>query len=98
MKSIPERALEKQQKISLNLDESVLKLVDDLAALTNANRTIMIEALILKGVPNLFSEMKAAWNGALTAGVADEQKKKKIQRLLKDLEEIEKEWNKKIKV
>jgi len=98
MKSIPQKALENQQKISLNLDEGVLKLIDDLAALTNANRTIMIEALILKGVPGLFLEMKAAWKGALVAGVADEKKKIKIEKLLKDLDKIEKEWNKKIKV
>ncbi|MBD3252331.1 hypothetical protein GF386_01220 [Candidatus Pacearchaeota archaeon] len=49
------------KKISLNLDSKTLELVDDLAKLSKANRTIVIHLLIQKGIKNYIRDLEKTW-------------------------------------
>ncbi len=77
----------KKKKISMDLDEKVLEVIDSLAYLTKTNRTVIIEAVLTNGLFSYINFLEKTWKGYLN----DKEKSKiknDIQKLLKDLEEI----------
>lgn len=94
IKSITNQPLTKERKISINLDEKVLKVIDCLAKLTKSNRTMVVTAIANKGISPIIEEMKKVWTGLLVKGNLEGAQKKNIEILLKDLEEIKKNWKK----
>lgn len=96
MKNIYESPFKEKKKISFDLDKTSLDLMDSLANLTKSTRTIIFEALIYKGVPVLMQDMKTTWKALLVKGNLEREKKIKIEKLLNDLEKLEKDWNDKL--
>ncbi|MEJ2267814.1 MAG: hypothetical protein P8X70_01935, partial [Nanoarchaeota archaeon] len=45
----------KTKKISMNIEEEKLQVVDDLAKLMKANRTIVLASIIEAGIPSFFN-------------------------------------------
>ncbi len=95
MTDISKQTLRKSKKISLNMNQEFIDLADNLRKLTNQNRTSIFLAWIGKGIDPLFNDMENTWRGVLTAGNLNlsKEKKKEIEKLLKKLKKIRKEWN-----
>lgn len=51
----------KTKKISMNIEEEKLQVVDDLAKLMKANRTIVLASIIEAGIPSFFNLMETEW-------------------------------------
>ena len=85
---ISQDALREMQKVSFNLNKEYLYVVDKIADLTNSKRTYVLLALIGKGLDPLMNEMETTWKGLLIAGNLKEEKKKKIEILLRSLRKI----------
>ena len=88
MKGIYNKPFEKRKKISLDLNEKTLQFIDKIAGLTESNRTVVIESFIGKGIPPLVSEIESNWKLLSNKGNLDENKKKKVKKLLIDLKKI----------
>ena len=89
MEKVIQKPFEKMKKISLDLNEEVLELIDEIANLTETNRTAVIGALIGKGMTPFFRYLEITWEGILINGNPDGRKKKKIKNLLQDLKKVE---------
>ena len=79
----------KKKKISMDLDEKTLEVIDSLASLTKTSRTVIIEAVLTNGLFSYINFLEKTWKGYLN----DKEKSKiknDIQKLLKDLEELKK--------
>ena len=81
-------AVQARKKISLNLYEAQLDLIDETAKLTHTNRTNVIDALISGGFPVIFDQMEKSWNVLLISGNLDKKKKENISNLLKNLQKL----------
>jgi len=78
------------KKISINVEEKLLKMVDDLAELTEANRTVVISIILEQGIPNFVQFLSKGWNELGKAGKGDA---KKVKELQEKLVLIKKKWN-----
>jgi len=88
MEIIYKKPFKNMKKISLDMDKEILQIVDELASLTKTSRTVIIGALIGKGMSPFFKYLESTWKGILIKRDSDE-KKKKIKELLRDLKKIE---------
>lgn len=79
----------KKKKISMDLDEKVLEVIDSLAYLTKTNRTVIIEAVLTNGLFSYINFLEKTWKGYLNDKENDKIKND-VQKLLKDLEELKK--------
>ncbi len=77
------------QKISINMEEKLLKKIDDLAKLTESNRTVIISTIVEQGVPNFIQFLSKGWNGLSKSGKGDA---KMIKELQEKLASIKKKW------
>ncbi len=89
---IAEQPLKERRKVSADLDRNLIDLIDEIAQLTKSTRTIVINALLYKGMPQLFEEIRLSWVAILNGGKLDEKDKVKIKRLLHGLEKIQKKF------
>lgn len=94
MADISRRALSKISKVSLNFNKDFIDLAEKIGKLTGQNKTMVFSAWIGKGVDPLFQDMETTWKGLLTAGNLNQDKKKKVEKLLKGIKKIRKDWNK----
>ena len=94
MEKITQKPFENTKKISLDLNEEHLEIIDELAKLTKTNRTVVIGTLIGQGFSPFFRYLESTWKELLNNKNIDNKKKTKIQELLKDLKKIEiTKWN-----
>lgn len=82
--------LKKKKKISLDLNEEFLGVIDEVANLTKSNRNTIIEALISRGIFPYFNYLEQVWKRFLDEGRYKENKRmeEEITRLIKDLGKI----------
>lgn len=82
------------KNFSMDVNEEILEIIDELVKLTKASRSAIIGSLIGKGMSPLFRSFESAWKGLLTNKTTDENKKKKARILLQNLKKIEiDKWN-----
>ena len=84
---IIEAPLNPQKKISLNVDTTVLGLIKELAELTQTNKTVIINSLLLNGFQPLTKSFQVSWSTML-GDAKDEERKKLLTGLIKKLVEI----------
>lgn len=77
------------KKISINVEEKLLKTIDDLAELTEANRTVIISAIVRQGISNFIQFLNKGWSELSKSGKGDG---KKIKELQEKLVLIKKKW------
>ena len=87
MDKLAEKPLNSRKKISLNVNNTILDLVKDLAKLTKTNNTIIIESLLVAGISPLFKQFKTGWV-TLLGDAKDAKRKAILKTLLKKLETI----------
>jgi glycerol-3-phosphate responsive antiterminator len=87
MEKVEEKFLEGKKKISLNLDENLLSLVEDMAKLSKTNKTMMIEAFVYRGIANQMRYMEETWIKMKSNPSVDQ---KKVKQVLQELQEIKK--------
>lgn len=87
MDKLIKNPVEMRKKISLNVNKSILNLVEDIAKLTKTNNTLVIEALLVKGISPLFQQFKHSWT-AMSIETKDEKKKEQLKNLLEELKNI----------
>jgi len=80
----------KKKKISLDLDEEFLEVIDELASLSKNSRTLIVESLIGQGMFPFFKYLEKTWKGLLSERKYKEHKKmeKEIENLLQGLNKI----------
>lgn len=78
------------KKISLNMNDEILEIIDSLAEITKTNRTIVIGAILGKGISPYFRYLQESWQEHLKDKSLDEKKKKIISKALEDLKNLEK--------
>lgn len=94
MEKITQKPFEKVKKISLDMNEEILEIVDDLAGLTKTNRTVVIGSLVGQGFSPFFRYLESTWKVRLKQKNIDQEKKKKVRELLQNLRKIEiTKWN-----
>jgi hypothetical protein len=87
MDKLIKNPVEMRKKISLNVNVTILSLVRDIAKLTKTNNTLVIEALLAKGVLPLFQQFKHSWT-AMSIETKDNKKKEQLKELLDELKKI----------
>ena len=87
MDKLIKNPVEIRKKISLNVNLALLNLIKDLAKLTKTNNTLVIEALLAKGVSPLFQQFKHSWT-AMSIETKDDDKKEHLKILLDELKKI----------
>ncbi|MEK6793121.1 MAG: hypothetical protein AABX95_04860 [Nanoarchaeota archaeon] len=92
MTDITKNALSSFSKVSFNLNQEYIDLADSVAEMTGKSRTAIFLAFLGKGVDPLFNDMETIWKGLVFTGNLREEKKKKINIMLKKLEKIKKDW------
>lgn len=89
MEEIYKNPFENMKKISLNMDSKTLDLIDDLTVLLKTTRTMVISALIAKGIKNLFNDLEKGWKDMKKDKSKDQ---KKINSCLEGIEKLKKKW------
>jgi hypothetical protein len=79
----------KKKKISFDINDRFLQIIDDLAKLTKNNRTLLINSLIGQGISPSLKMFEKTWKGYLDEGIWD---KKVIGQLLSGLKKIKKSY------
>jgi hypothetical protein len=88
MEKIIENPLqENKKKISLDIEGSLLEMVDKLAELTKSSRTVVIEALLGKGYHVMLDTLRASWTTMRNSDISKE-KKEKLKDLLGRLDKL----------
>jgi len=88
-KSVTENIVRKTKKISVEIDERLVRYLDEFAKLTKTNRSAMAELFIGQGYSPTVLNLKVSWNVLLTKGDLSKEKKDKVKAVLKELTEIE---------
>ena len=78
----------KKDKITLNLEENTVAMVDELAEISKTNREMMICALIGKGIKELVEDMSKSWEK-----IAAEKNDAKAKSLVAKIKAFEKKWD-----
>ncbi len=89
MKKLLENA--KTKKISHNLNEKTLEMVDGLSKITGTTRTQMLDAVIVSGIKAQVNYMIKYWE-RYKKDKNFEGKKEKIGELLEKVKEFKKKW------
>ena len=85
--------LTKKKKISLDINEEFLNVIDELATLTKNSRTVIVESIVGRGMFPYLNLLENLWKDYLK-NKKNEKVKKEIKDLLEDLERIksDNEW------
>ena len=89
MKEIFEKA--EKKKISYNINEKVLEMIDEMAKITGLNRTQILDALMFSGIKAQINFMIREWE-KLLKNKEYESKKKRIEEMLGKIKEFKKKW------
>ena len=89
MKEVFEKA--KKKKISHNINEKTLEMIDEMSNITGTTRTQMLDAIIFSGVKAQTNFMIKSWE-IFKKDKKFEAKKEKIEELLGKLKEFKKKW------
>ena len=89
MKEIFEKA--KKKKISHNINEKTLEMIDELAKITGVGRTKILDGIILSGIKSQINYMIKTWE-LLKKDKKFKDRKKRIEELLGKIEEFKKKW------
>ena len=81
----------KIKKISYNINEKTLEMIDELAKITEVDRTRILDAITFSGVKAQTNFLIKGWE-KLRKDKKFEDKKQKIDRLLKKIREFKKKW------
>ena len=92
MVTVYKKPFENMKKISLDMNEEILQIIDELAKLMKTSRTVIIGTLVGKGMSPFFKDLKDTWKSWVIKKETDEAKKKKIKVLLKELVNIERKY------
>jgi hypothetical protein len=76
-----------KKKISLDIEGSILEVVDKLVEITKSSRTQVIETIIGLGYPLLIGNLKSSWTTLLSQDISEE-KKKNIKKLLTGINKL----------
>jgi len=87
MENITNKPFKSRKKISLDLNEESLQIIDELAELSKNSRGVIMEALINKGMPPFFTFLEKTWKDYLT-DKKYEKAHKELKNLLKGLKDI----------
>lgn len=82
----------KKKKISFDINDRLLQLIDELANLTKNSRTVIINALLSLGIVPFFKSLEDTWKGYSTEGKYGKIKKD-MEKLLQDLKKIKSKYN-----
>ncbi|MEN7981943.1 MAG: hypothetical protein ABFQ65_00665 [Nanoarchaeota archaeon] len=80
------------KKISLNIDESILKMTDEFAEILNTNRTQVLSAVIPAGIKSQVNYNIKTW-GKLKKDKNYQAKKEKINNLISKNKTFKDKWN-----
>ena len=72
----------KTKKISVNVEEKTLEILDDLAKLTEVNRTIILSTILGQGTPKFMQFLHDEWQKMERVGKGDAKKIKELQKKL----------------
>jgi len=89
METIYKNPFGNMKKISLDIDEEILEIIDGLVKLTKTSRTAIIGGIIGKGLSPTFRYFEGVWKGLLKEKKFDEKKKKLIKESLQRLKNLE---------
>jgi len=90
MENVIKKPFSRKKKISLDINDEVLKLIDDLAKLTKNSRTIILESIIHQGLSPFINLLEKRWKEMF---IEENSEIKKITKeLLKDLKEIKEKY------
>lgn len=81
----------KTKKISYNIHEENLKMIDELAKIVGMTRTQILDALIVSGTKAQVNYMIGVW-AVLKRDKKYKDKKKKVNELLKKMIEFKSKW------
>ena len=87
MEKIIKNPIDFRRKISLNVNIGILNLVKELAKLTKTNNTLVIESLLVNGIPSLIKQFKTTWT-TMSCDTKDKEKKEHLNKLLEELKLI----------
>ncbi len=85
---------EKKKKISFDINDKLLEIIDKMVKLTSNSRTVIINALISSGLSPLSKTMEDTWKNYLKEyeGKLDAGTEKSLKKLISDLNELKKEY------
>ena len=89
MKEIFEKT--KTKKISHNINEKTLEMIDELAKITESDRTKILNAIIFSGIKSQTNFMIKEWENLLKQREY-KSKKKRIGGLLEKIKNFKKKW------
>ena len=90
MKTIDLTPFGTMKKISLNMNDEILEIMDSLAEITKTNRTVVIGAVIGKGLSPYFKYLQETWKEYLKDKNLEEKKRKILVKALEDVQNLEK--------
>ncbi|MFH1311562.1 MAG: hypothetical protein ABIH65_04110 [Nanoarchaeota archaeon] len=89
MKEIFEKA--KKKKISHNINEKTLEIIDEMAKITGMNRTQILDGIIMSGIKAQTNYNIKTWE-LLKKDKEFKDKKERIKELLGKIREFKKKW------
>jgi len=93
MTNITTKAIEdlEKKKISYDISVEILKMIDELAKITDVTRAQILDAIIFQGVKIQVDYMIKTWK-ELVKDEKYKEKQEKIKKLVKDTEGFKKKW------
>lgn len=85
---------EKKKKISFDINDNLLNLIDEVARLTSNSRTVIINSMISEGVSPFFKTMEEVWKKYIEdyKGKSSEEIKKRMKKLIEDLKKLKESY------
>ena len=93
MTNITTKAIEdsEKKKISYDISVEMLKMIDELAKITDVTRAQILDAIIFQGAKTQVDYMIKTWK-ELVKDEKYKEKQEKIKKLVKDTEGFKKKW------
>ena len=84
---VADKQFYKEKKVSFNLDQRIIDLIDEVADTTKTNRTAIVTAICKDGLPNYLDFLLKEWNSLLNNPKYGD-KKDTIQSCIKSVKKI----------
>lgn len=85
----------KTKKISCDINEKTLNMVDELAKIQNLSRSKILDVLLFAGVVTHINSTIEEWNRMKKDGLKDlvhKENEKEIEEVIKKIEKFKKKW------
>ena len=79
-----------QKKISVNIDAKMLQMIDELAHILKADRTIMVTNLVAHGIYPMVKYLETTWNQLKKE--SNPEQVKNVEKLLTEISLFSKKW------